>query len=658
MWEITFDFDDGTFIKERLNSIVQHKFEKVGKYEVSLMLLDVDGISSYKDFVTIEVLPRPKPIILPVARFTISPSTGDVNTDFLFDTSDSTTGPGTTIVDYDWWFGDNITSAYESPIHRYSDDGVYTIKLKITDSQGQFSEVYQQTLIVYNLAPSILLSVDKNRVLVGEEVTFNASSTFDFDDTLTEPLTRLIWDFGDNSSYSESPIKYPDGKFDKITTHVYSEPGNYIISVEIFDDDGESNKTSINITVIALDTPEKDDSEPLIFNHGFIIAMIILFCLLILIVFIVFYNRRNRYHPQDKDYKAYEEGAGARAEGYEYYPDYGEGGAKAEYGISAAIGAADVGKKKKGAKRDSTKAKKHVSSSKPSPRKSRIESIRPVVVDVEVPEEKVVDWRDEASAVNHTLTMSDIQVVTNGDLSDASIIRMEDEPEEEFEEIFDVDDAELQGLEPEPELEFEEEFEEEFDELEEEPEFEPVELELEAETEQELETTEGVTFEEVFDEQAEIEEEGLEGEPEVEPEAGAEEDEEETLVFEFDDEGEHITTELHPTHEDSATEKRVKHKKGERLIPIPGVGFVTKDELKSAMGEKLDERPYSGSTPTPEVVRYDEDGFGLRCKTCLRPIRGKFIKIRRKGEDTDGKQFVPIGPFCSPECAARFEKQW
>jgi PKD repeat protein len=646
--EYIFDFDDGTIIKERINNIVKHKFDKQGNYEVSLTVIDIDGIPSYKTFVSIVVMRRPKPIIPPVAKFNINPPTGDVTTDFLFESTGSNSAPGTNLVEFDWSFGDNTTSDFKSPIHRYSDDGSYIITLKVTDSLGKNSEIYQQTLIVFNTGPSIVLSVDKNKVLVGEQITFNASNTFDSDDTLAEPLTRFIWNFGDNSSYSESPIQYPDGEYDKITTHIYSKPGDYTITVVVFDDDGESNQTSVNITVLAVDKDDKsDDSDALVFNQGIIISAIILFCILILIVFLVFYNRRRRRYTQSA-YDSSEPGYRGGALDYPYYDEYGKGesgyGPGLEYGASGAGG--EEASRKKKPRKGETKGK---GKSKRTSRKSLADSIKPVVVDVELPEEKVVDWKDEESAFNHTLSMTDVHVLTNGDLSEASIIGLEDEPDE-FEEVSDTEPEE------ESEIEFEPEFEEE------------------------PEETEDVLFEEVFEEELEdIAEDELEEltETKLEPEFDSESEEDtDILVFEFEDEGESVTTELHPTKEDIPPEKKIPHKKGERLIPIPGVGFVTKEELKSAIGDKPDDEygaeDYYRSGLSPDEIPPAEYGAGteptpvsraqaeldMRCKTCYREIQGKFIKIRRKGLDSDGKQFVPIGPFCSPECAAKFEKQW
>jgi PKD repeat protein len=57
-------------------------------------------------------------------------------------------------VSYLWDFGDGTTSSDENPSHVYSDDGIYTINLTVTDKDGGVG--YDTTLaIVYNTAPQI-----------------------------------------------------------------------------------------------------------------------------------------------------------------------------------------------------------------------------------------------------------------------------------------------------------------------------------------------------------------------------------------------------------------------------------------------------------------------------------------------------------------------
>jgi hypothetical protein len=67
-----------------------------------------------------------------------------------------------------------------------------------------------------------------------------------------------------------------------------------------------------------------------------------------------------------------------------------------------------------------------------------------------------------------------------------------------------------------------------------------------------------------------------------------------------------------------------------------------------------------GDIPIKENIPIKVDSTGpsepgLRCKNCFTPIKGKFIKVRRK--ETDGSKIAVVGPFCSPGCAAKYQNE-
>lgn len=73
---------------------------------------------------------------------------------------------------------------------------------------------------------------------VGENLTFDATASFDPDGT----ITRYLWDFGDGTTL-EGPDK-------AIVTHAYAEPGSYPVTLVVVDDQGASSPPEIaTITV-------------------------------------------------------------------------------------------------------------------------------------------------------------------------------------------------------------------------------------------------------------------------------------------------------------------------------------------------------------------------------------------------------------------------
>jgi PKD repeat protein len=123
----------------------------------------------------------------------------------------------------------------------------------VTDSKGNVDydfavvQVYDrsnpgQTIPV--LQPVYYPSLD---IRVGDPVTFLVRS-FNTD-TGSE-----IWDFGDGTApvsvRSEPPTRqnYTEGKFAE-TVHTFSEPGNYIVSVERSDSLGQTAKAHLHVVV-------------------------------------------------------------------------------------------------------------------------------------------------------------------------------------------------------------------------------------------------------------------------------------------------------------------------------------------------------------------------------------------------------------------------
>lgn len=72
-------------------------------------------------------------------------------------------------------------------------------------------------------------------VIVGEEVTFDASRSSDADGK----VVAFVWDFGDNSGIFETAK----------VTHVYQKVGEYVVKLKITDDVGESRVKSAVIVV-------------------------------------------------------------------------------------------------------------------------------------------------------------------------------------------------------------------------------------------------------------------------------------------------------------------------------------------------------------------------------------------------------------------------
>jgi len=217
----TWDFDDGTL------SYVQHpthNFSEGGVYNVSLTILDAQGISdSTTQLITVQN-------VIPSAQFTYTPSIP--YTHYMVAFNSTSTDVDGVIVNWTWSFGDGTMSYGENVTHQFS-EGTYAVSLVITDNSGA-TNFTSETITVTNIQPIV-------------DFTFippfpSTADTIQFIDLSSDPTPRSImnytWDFGDgNTSYLKDPI------------HQYGDDGNYTVSLTITDDDGAMNATMKTVSV-------------------------------------------------------------------------------------------------------------------------------------------------------------------------------------------------------------------------------------------------------------------------------------------------------------------------------------------------------------------------------------------------------------------------
>jgi PKD repeat protein len=96
---------------------------------------------------TVKVNPKPQPPQPPTAAFTYSPSKPLVGQTVLFNASASY-DPDGTIVSYSWDFGDGTTGSGKTVTHKYAKAGKYTVKLTVTDDDGQTSDPVSKLITV------------------------------------------------------------------------------------------------------------------------------------------------------------------------------------------------------------------------------------------------------------------------------------------------------------------------------------------------------------------------------------------------------------------------------------------------------------------------------------------------------------------------------
>ena len=161
----------------------------------------------------------------PTASFTW-PENIYVNTEFTFtDASADDTGIATWSWDFD---EDGVEdSSEQNPTYTYITVGDKTVKLTVTDGEGETSE-YSATITVSYMPPTAMFTYDPMVNITTETpITFTDNSTAG-----DANITTWAWDFGDGNTSNETNY-----------THTYAAAGTYTVTLTVTDENGETDTT-------------------------------------------------------------------------------------------------------------------------------------------------------------------------------------------------------------------------------------------------------------------------------------------------------------------------------------------------------------------------------------------------------------------------------
>ena len=171
--------------------------------------------------------------VKPIAEFSVHPATGDVTTEFKFEsTSFDTDG---SIINYHWDFGDDLTSDQANPTHQYKSSGTYSVTLVVKDNDGFESTAFKHSITLSNLPPFVKAETSTDSAKVGEDIIFDASQSYDLDGN----IMNFTWQFGDGGfAYGQS------------VTYAYDEKGTYSVTISIIDDSNNDAETTLEIVIL------------------------------------------------------------------------------------------------------------------------------------------------------------------------------------------------------------------------------------------------------------------------------------------------------------------------------------------------------------------------------------------------------------------------
>jgi len=205
----------------------EYVFHNPGVYYVTLNVTDIGG-NSNTDVVKVTVLDITKPVAEAGLNHTVNEDTW-----ITFNGSLSTDNVGVSL--YVW----NIVGTENSTLtgmiveNFFTKPGVYTVTLNVSDAAGNWG-TDELTVTVLDITSPFAEAGANQTISEGGTVVFNGCYSTD-----NVGVVRYEWDFGDGSTGSGM-----------IINRTYESPGNYTVSLTVFDQAGNNNTDTTFITVL------------------------------------------------------------------------------------------------------------------------------------------------------------------------------------------------------------------------------------------------------------------------------------------------------------------------------------------------------------------------------------------------------------------------
>lgn len=155
--------------------------------------------------------------------------------------------PGVAAAEYKIEGGDEVAWFFARSMSDTPDSSIFVIRIFI----GNDYSVFVSMKWASNTPPVAAFSFSPLQPSVGEEITFDASDSFDPDGFITE----YRWSFGDGFS-----------AIGKVVKHAYSEAGDYAVTLEVVDNNGASG--SVEKVVRVREKAATNESEIVVANES------------------------------------------------------------------------------------------------------------------------------------------------------------------------------------------------------------------------------------------------------------------------------------------------------------------------------------------------------------------------------------------------------
>ena len=208
-----------------------HTYASVGTFTVTLTVVNLQTGCDYTRTAQIRVADEQ-------ALFTASTLEICRNTSTTFTATSIQGTPA--IVSFEWNFGDGTLGTGNNVIHTYTQNGLFTVTLKITDVNGCIDSLVKNNYIKV-VGPNAAFAPSTPGSCLNAAVTFNDLSV----PTPTHPLTTWVWNYGDGiiDTLSSAPFQ-----------HMYANSGIYTVALKIKDNFGCADSTTLS-NALVISTP-------------------------------------------------------------------------------------------------------------------------------------------------------------------------------------------------------------------------------------------------------------------------------------------------------------------------------------------------------------------------------------------------------------------
>jgi PKD repeat protein len=246
---------------------------------------DTGLVSDWSELLWFQIIERQ-----PSGGIDVEPEQGDIKTQFSFYPSVKLEDIADQISSYRWTFGDGAFAENEIAFHNYLDDGIFDVTLTVTYTADGGKFTFFTTVLVQNTPPKASFFLSASSVFVDDVIVFDASTTTDVDDNLTD--LDFSWIFGDGEQGDGIQV-----------SHSYGEEGTYTVRLQVTDDDNARAFFTMNITVNAKVGQDDTDKEEGLSNLELALIIIgtLVAVLVVLMVVLMWVKQKKRERPFEEE---------------------------------------------------------------------------------------------------------------------------------------------------------------------------------------------------------------------------------------------------------------------------------------------------------------------------------------------------------------------